>query len=52
MVEVSTKAVTTREAVARAEVRADVATICQLLVAGRMPKGDVLEAARERCARW
>jgi cyclic pyranopterin phosphate synthase len=45
MVDVSAKAATAREAVARAEVRAEVATIRQL-VAGHMPKGDVLAAAR------
>lgn len=45
MVDVSAKAATVREAVARGEVRADAATIRQL-VAGRMPKGDVVAAAR------
>jgi cyclic pyranopterin phosphate synthase len=45
MVDVSAKATTVREAVARGEVRADAATIRQL-VAGRMPKGDVVAAAR------
>jgi cyclic pyranopterin phosphate synthase len=45
MVDVSAKPSTAREAVARARVQARPATIRQL-AAGRMPKGDVMAAAR------
>lgn len=45
MVDVSTKAETHREAVARCQVRAQAATLRQI-AAGSMPKGDVLAAAR------
>jgi cyclic pyranopterin phosphate synthase len=45
MVDVSPKAVTAREAVARGEVTMERATLA-LLVAGRLPKGDVLAVAR------
>src|SRR5262245_9842888 len=45
MVDVSAKAVTAREAVARAEVRLRAETLA-LIAAGAMPKGDVLAVAR------
>ncbi len=45
MVDVSQKAVTTREAVARGEVTMRPATLAQI-AAGRVPKGDVLAVAR------
>ena len=45
MVDVSTKAVTSREAVARGEVRMEPATL-RLVAMGRLPKGDVLAVAK------
>ena len=45
MVDVSAKPATAREAVARAQVRARAATL-RHITAGRVPKGDVLAAAR------
>jgi cyclic pyranopterin phosphate synthase len=45
MVDVSSKAVTRREAVARGEVTMRPATLA-LIAAGRLPKGDVLAVAR------
>lgn len=45
MVDVSSKPETAREAVARAQVRARAATL-RHITAGRVPKGDVLAAAR------
>jgi len=45
MVDVSEKAETLREAVARGEVRMQPATL-RLIAAGEMPKGDVLSVAR------
>jgi cyclic pyranopterin monophosphate synthase len=45
MVDVGKKAVTVREAIAAAEVQMKPATL-RLLVAGKMPKGDVLAVAR------
>jgi cyclic pyranopterin phosphate synthase len=45
MVDVSTKAVTVREAVARGEVTMRPATLA-LIAAGELPKGDVLAVAR------
>jgi cyclic pyranopterin phosphate synthase len=45
MVDVSAKPATAREAVARAQVRARASTI-RHVTAGRVPKGDVLAAAR------
>ena len=45
MVDVSAKAVTQREAVARGEVRMQPSTLAQI-AAGALPKGDVLSVAR------
>ena len=45
MVDVSAKAVTSREAVARGEVRMEPATL-RLVATGRLPKGDVLAVAK------